>query len=198
MSFLSSLKNAVNSIKKVFSNSTNEVVNAVNSSASTFVFDKLPSTLEELKARPEANLKDKHGVIALVIVALNVYGNDKQAGIDMLNFLKGPSPLSNYEIQFIDDCFTDKKYVPRSFFNGATPENSYEPSKPYTIVVRETPHSNDAIKEGYYTGYVTSGGADTPRPVMVRQKASTKQWFLNSYPGLLSGVRLPANQDPWA
>ena len=35
---------------------------------------------------------------------------DKQIGIEMLNWLKGPSPLSNQEISFIDDRFRDGKW----------------------------------------------------------------------------------------
>ncbi len=32
----------------------------------------------------------------------------------------------------------------------------------------------------------------------LRQKASTGQWFLWEYSSILSGIRIPAAQDPWA
>ena len=42
------------------------------------------------------------------------------------------------------------------------------------------------------------GGADSPRPMTVRQKASTGEWFLWDYKGLLSGIQTPAADDPWS
>ena len=49
----------------------------------------------------------------------------KQIGIEMLNWLKGPSPLSNQEISFIDDRFRDgKTYIPFSYFDGTVTDCS--------------------------------------------------------------------------
>ena len=51
----------------------------------------------------------------------------------MLNFLRGPRPLSPYEISFLDDRFRDGNwYVPFSYFKGAIPENDYTPNEPVT------------------------------------------------------------------
>ena len=43
--------------------------------------------------------------------------------------------------------------------------------------------------------YLKSGGADSPRPLKLRQKGD--QWFLWEYSSILSGVRIPAAEDPW-
>jgi len=45
--------------------------------------------------------------------------------------------------------------------------------------------------------YVTSGGADSPRPIKLRKKPSTGQWFLNEIQ-CLSDIRTPVAADPWA
>ena len=37
-----------------------------------------------------------------------------------------------------------------------------------------------------------------PRPMKLRQKASTGEWFLWEYSSILSGIRIPAAEDPWA
>ena len=37
-----------------------------------------------------------------------------------------------------------------------------------------------------------------PRPIKLRQKPSTGEWFLWEYSSPLSGIRTPAAQDPWA
>ena len=75
-------------------------------------------------------------------------------------------------------CIRDRDYAPRSYYEGATPENDYQPSVPYSIVIIETPYSRDNESQGYLKLYVKSGGADSPRPIELRQKKSTGEWFL--------------------
>ena len=162
----------------------------------TFTFNSLPTTLEGLKALPEANLQDAFGTVALAVAAFAAYPADSEACFEMINFLKGPEPISAYDKSFIKDRFSDKDYVPRSYFEGATPENDYKANEPFTITVSDNPYSYQ--NEGYATLYITSGGADNPRSVRVRQKASTGEWFLNEYGGILMSIREPKSQDPWA
>ena len=172
------------------------VSSAVNKlSGRTFTFQSLPQNLTELKARPEANLKDPYGVAALVVAALNRYEASQSDCIEMLNFLKGPEPLSAYEKQFIRERFEGNKYYKaRSFFKGATPENNYKPSTPYTITVEPNPYSFQT--DGWCTLWLKSGGADSLRPIKLRKKASTGEWFLNEIQ-FLSDIRVPASQDAW-
>ena len=35
-------------------------------------------------------------------------------------------------------------------------------------------------------------------PMKLRQKGSTGEWFLWEYSSVLSGIRIPAAEDPWA
>ena len=116
----------------------------------------------------------------------------------MLNFLKGPQPLSQKEISFLNDRFMDgASYIPRSFFKGATPDNDYAPTAPFTIDVMEQEYSRDQQGEGYVVLWLQSGGADSPREVKLRNKPSTGQWFLWEQM-LLSGIRKPKSTDAWA
>ncbi|MBO7666753.1 MAG: hypothetical protein J6S70_04910, partial [Clostridia bacterium] len=107
----------------------------------TIKFESLPANVEELKALPEAALDTPFKAAALTVAALCRYPASKDDAIEMLNFLKGPQPLSNYEKQFLRDRFMDKDYVPRSYFNGAVPANNYEPDVPYTVEVFDNPYS---------------------------------------------------------
>ncbi len=182
MSFFDKLKSAVGAEKPA--------------DGKTYVFDSIPASLEELKARPEADLKDPDGVVALAVIAFNIYPVNADLSIAMLDFLKGPAPLSNMEKSFIKEQLRDKDYLPRSYFNGATPANNYEPAEPLSVTVRESAHSRDV--EGYYTAYIRSGGADNDRPMTVRLKPSTGEWFLSNHVGFLPGIRVPADQNPWA
>ena len=189
MSFLDSLKNQVG--QSVNNNTSNMGTNP------SIRWSTLPTNLAQLQAMPEASLTDPFAVAALTVAVLSVYPINKDSAVEMLNYLKGPKPLSPYEISFLNDRFRDKDYVPRSFFEGATPANNYEPSEPYSIVVFETPYSRDNINEGYITLYMRSGGADSPRSVKLRNKPSTGQWFLWDQ-FLLADIRIPVAADPWA
>ena len=113
----------------------------------------------------------------------------------MLNVLKGPEPLSPFQMQFIRERLGGKMYVVRSYFKGATPENNYCVSAPYEIEVNENPYSYQ--NEGYATLWLTSSGADNPRPISLRKKPSTGEWFLWEQM-LLAQIRTPKSQDPWA
>ena len=163
----------------------------------TVVLQKLPDSLAEMQAMPEADLKDPAKTAALAIAAFCLYPKNKDEAIKMLEFLSGPRGVSAYEKQFIADRFRDKDYVPRSYFAGATPDNNYEPSTPYTLNIFENPYSRDNFNEGYLTLHVNSGGADSARQIKLRTKPSTGEWFLWEQ-FLLADIRKPVEADPWA
>lgn len=158
---------------------------------------QIPANLIQLQAMPEADLTKPENTAALTIAALCIYPVDKEAACKMLEFLQGPKGLSAYDRQFLTDRFRDKDYVPRSYFEGANPENNYEPATPYTLTFFENPYSRDNFKEGYLTLHIHSGGADSARQVKLRKKPSTGQWFLWEQ-FLLSDIRKPVSADPWA
>ena len=159
-------------------------------------WNELPKNLEALKALPEANLKTPEGTAALTVAALAVYPTDHEECYRMLNYLRGPRPLSTMEQQFIRDRFMDgKDYLPKSYFKGATPANNYTPEGPYVIELSES--AALFAEEGYKRFDIRSGGADSPRQVTLRLKPSTGEWFLWDQT-LLVGIRVPVSQDPWA
>lgn len=165
----------------------------------SFVFETLPGSLAELKARPEAALKDPFAAAALFAAVLCVYPRDRDAALEMIDFLRGPRPQSPMDKQFIRDRFSDgKDYLGRSYFAGALPSNDYTPAEPWTVTVEEQAHSRDQFSEGYLRLALISGGADSPRPVTLRTKPSTGEWFLWEYSGVLAGIRVPASRDAWA
>lgn len=199
MGIFDSLKRVAESnIKKEASKAVNEAVKSVGKGknhSETFTFTTLPTNVSQLQALPEASLDSAFKTTALTLVALCRYEHNPEESLAMLDFLKGPGEVSTYEKQFIRERMEGKMYKARSFFAGATPENSYTPTTPYTITVSETPYSFD--EENWATLYVTSGGADNPRQIKLRKKPSTGQWFLNDIQ-CLSDIRVPVEEDPWA
>lgn len=158
------------------------------------VLQTLPKNINELKAMPQSRLNDEFEVAALVVAALCRYEESIEDSLEMLNFLKGPNPINNYDVQFLRDRLCGKTYKTRSFLADATPENGYTPSFPLTIKVSTNPNS---YVDTLATLYLHSGGADSPRPISLRKKPSTGQWFVTQF-SFLSDIRLPVAENPWA
>lgn len=191
--------NAQLNVRGLGSRATREAVSAgtrlVGNKNKTYTFKALPTTLEELQALPEADMKDPYAVAALSVLALTNWENNRDVSIEMLNFLKGPDDLSSYEIGFINERFDGHKYYKVfSFFDGAKPDNDYTPKQPYKIKVSSNSYSFQ--NDHWATLYLTSGGADNPRPIRLREKPSTGEWFVVEIQ-YLSDIRIPASEDAW-
>ena len=178
----------------------------------TETFQELPLSVEEMKKMGLADLSSPSRVAALTVVAAlrgrlfchtvcpvgAVLGLQKQkldTGRDLIDYLRGPRPLTEYEKQFLRDRLGGKEYVIKSFFQGAVPDNNYTMSKPYTVVVEDAPQV--VSEEGYKRFQLRSGGADNPRTITLRNKPSTGEWFLWEQV-LLADIRPPKSQDDWA
>ena len=159
----------------------------------TFTFAELPKSVAALQALPEYAMSDPFMTAALTVAILCNYEADPKATADMLNAIKGPRPLSPYEIQFLRDRLEGKGYKPFSYFDGATPTNNYTPTHPFTITVRDDPYTYQ--NEGYARLQIHSYGADSDRPITLRRKGD--QWLLWEQM-LLSDIRTPAKDDDWA
>lgn len=158
------------------------------------VFPALPGTLEQFRGLPQAALSNPFDTAALTVLAFCFYPQDRELSLAMVDYLRGPRPLSPYDRQFIRDRFMDKDYVPRSYFKGAVPQNDYLPQEPYTIAVSENPYSYS--EPNCCRLFLRSGGADNPREVRLRL-AKDGKWYLWEQM-LLAGIREPESANPWA
>lgn len=187
MGLFDNLKNKVDQAAK-------KAVNSIGNKTEEIVFSALPDDVDGFKALPQAALSSPFETAALTVVALCFYPEKKDASIEMLNYLRGPRPLSGVDLQFLRDRFMDKDYVPRSYFKGATPQNDYIPSEPYTISVSTNPYSYE--NEGYVKLFIRSGGADSPREIVLREAKDGKWYLWDQF--LLSDIRKPESSNPWA
>jgi len=160
----------------------------------TFTFAALPESLAQLQALPEAALDSPFQTAALSVCALCVYAADKKIGAEMLNWLRGPRPLSQHDISFLNDRFREGHHVPFSYFAGATPENDYTPSQPYTLTIEAGPYADQ--NPGYKKLHIRSGGADNAREIVLRQTAAGKWCLWDQF--LLVSIRPPRSENPWA
>ncbi len=157
---------------------------------------KIPQNLQEFEELA-GTLSTPEKTCALLLCAISLFDKDKEAGTAALNLLRGPRPMTPYDIQFMRDRLSGKPYLPLAYFEGATPQNGYKPNVPYVLDVKADPRKQDA-EPGYCRVFVQTPGADSPRPVKLRQKGSTGEWFLWDYTSVLVGIRTPVSEDPWA
>ena len=96
------------------------------------VHNTLPKSAAEIKPASSPQQTAAYAIASLVR-----YTEDAEAGIAMLDVLRGPRPLNNFNKQFLRDQLRGKEYTARSYFDGANPDNNYTPSTPYTLTVSE-------------------------------------------------------------
>lgn len=159
-----------------------------------FTFASLPESLAEMQALREASLDSPFATAALTVCALCAYAAEPAIGKEMLNFLKGPRPLNNYEISFLNDRFAEGKHIPFSYFEGAAPGNDYTPSAPFSITVKSGPYSD--ANEGYKKLFIRSGGADNPREIVLRRAGDGKWYLWDQF--LMVSIRDARSDNPWA
>ena len=162
--------------------------------AGKFTFAALPESLAQMQAMPEAARTNPYQTAALTVCALCVYAADKAIGAEMVNWLRGPRPLSPYEISFLNDRFREGHHVPFSYFAGAKPENDYTPAQPFTLTFEAGPYAD--ANPGYKKLHIRSGGADNPREVILRQKGDGTWLLWDQF--LMVGIRQSKSEDPWA
>lgn len=191
MAFFDKLKNQAAS---AITEAVKQTAANIGSKTEKIVFADIPESLEAFKALPQAALSTPFDTAAMTVVALSVYPANKELCFRMLDYLRGPRPMNGADKQFIADRFRDKDYVPRSYFGGATPNNDYMPATPYTVTVKSDPHSYD--EQGIAKLFIPSGGADSPRPIKLRQAKDGKWYLWEQF--LLTGIRQPESSNPWA
>ena len=169
-------------------------ISAADTGGQTFAFNSLPESLAQMQALPEAALRNSFQTAALTVCALCAYGADKKVGAEMLNWLRGPRPLSSFDISFLNDRFREGHHVPFSYFQGATPENDYTPARPFRLTIEAGPYAD--ANPGYKKLHIRSGGADNMREIILRQKGDGTWLLWDQF--LLLSIRQPKSADPGA
>lgn len=163
---------------------------AANVSRVVELGEHLPQSAEEIPV-----CKNPYDAAAYAIAAIIRYTEDKEAGEAMINKIKGPEPLNARERQILKERLNGKEYIARSYVLGTSPANGYTISAPIRIEISENSYSY--IEAHYAKLFVKSSGADSPRPVVLREKPSTGEWFLWRHESLLVGTRQPAGSSAW-
>lgn len=162
--------------------------------AKTITFNRFPLNVNDTRMMFEQIKKDPFYVAALSVAVFCHYKQNRDETFNMIDVLKGPQPLSNFDKQFLRDRLGGKEYKPFSFFEGAYPENEYVPTQPYRITVEKGMYQSS--DPNYVTMYLRSNGADAPRSLILRAKGGV-DWYLTEIT-YLGDIKVPVSQDPWA
>ena len=156
-------------------------------------FEQMPQTARDLQALLEVYPQtDARNAGAFFIASLVRYVDSADDGLAMIDLLRGPRPMNDMNKDFLKDRLREKSYLPGAYFEGATPENDYTPDTPWTLLVYDDPMN---AEEGYLYLQVETTGADSRRRITLREKDG--RYYLWEYSNVLTGIRLPASQDPW-
>ena len=115
---------------------------------------------------------------------------------DMLNYLRGPRPMSPMDVQFMDDRFRgDGKKIPFSYFEGANPGNNYKPTEPMSIQIRNRPIPSIPTA---MLGSTSAAAARIARgkSSSARKKAAANGSFWEQQ--VMVGIKPAKEDDPWA
>jgi len=174
---------------------TDKVVRQAQGGTKVITISYLPQTLAEFQAMPQMDLSKPENTVVMFLCAANLWTIDKTAGEDAVNLLSNPKrQMTPYDKQFLRDRLGDKHYLPKSYFEGATPDNNYTPSQPLTVKVIPDGRPQD-VEAGYKRLFLKSGGADSNRYIKLREKDGI--WYLWEYFGLLPGIRAPKAEADW-
>ena len=155
-------------------------------------FSTLPTTLADLLISPYNDLRTPINGAALFVVALNVYNNNRDEAIAMINYLRGSNPMPAEDVRSLDLSLikhNSKNRLTRSYFDGANRQNDFVPSEPFTVVVVDNPYTYLATNSGakeYAHLFIQCGGTENPRSLTL--KNDNGLWYLWEYSSLLEDI----------
>jgi hypothetical protein len=161
-------------------------------------FNEIIDSKEKMKDFDRTN---PYNVSALLVhVLCNYNAGNENNFYDMLQFLEGEyQTISSLDKQNVRDrMFQNNKstFIGKSYFVGAIPDNDYTPSLPYEVEVVENDYSD--VEQGFKRLFLKSGGADSPRPILLRlAKDGNYYIWSNSYIGLLADIKPIESSNPW-
>jgi hypothetical protein len=166
--------------------------------------DQLPQSAEEFIALRNEVAGTPQGGAAMMAIALLLYAEDDSLGTQCLTIAVARERLEagtkgyrgwqlrRSDMQRIQMQIKAGAHIPRSYVQGATPENGYKlPSPPYTFEFSENPYSGD-LESGTYKVFISCSGASSPRPVTMRRN-DRGIWKAYEWSSLVMGVKEPVH-----
>jgi hypothetical protein len=162
--------------------------------------DRIPDSMDEFLFLRDEIADSPEGGAAVYVAALIMFTRDEDVGTDALTVAldrsmiksdpegyKGYSPVWSFADK-LQRYLRPKPYIARSYIAGTSPGGAYElPEPPYTVVLSRNKYS--VIAEDEVKVFVSSSGADSPRPVtLLRNNRGIWKVKVES---LILGIRPP-------
>lgn len=167
------------------------------------VIQQIPTSLEAFVALRDQVSQVPQGGVAMMVIALHIFADDQELGrqcltvaVDRGRLVEGPEgyrgwQLGKRDLRRIQNQVERQPYLPRSYFEDATPENDYDLGEPpFTLAFSDNPYSGDP-SSGVYKVFVNCSGAQSARPATVKRN-NRGIWKADSWSSLITGVRAPA------
>ncbi|MCL2511341.1 MAG: hypothetical protein FWF09_04760 [Bacteroidales bacterium] len=179
----------------------------------TVTFNRFPATVAEFKQVREQIGGEPHGAVALQLMAYEMYRRNKTTGNEcvrlnsVLNNVDLPIRRMN-ELFHGNDAYYARPYQIAAFLNDATPDNGYNPSKPYTVEVRVNKglpyrYSQEYQTDVLYLEVLTKGKSTGAEGVQVLkthkpgEPSNGKYFTVFSCGGLFSSVQAVSFTSPF-
>ena len=120
-------------------------------------FTNVPSNYEEFEALYTIFLgKTPHGTAAMMVMAMEIYGRDREVGKQCIELINYPSNVSSVIPRLNDKYGTSpyapendnyhQRYLPAAVLKGATPQNGYTPQQPYTVEMKASVNKHQELQ----------------------------------------------------
>ena len=147
-----------------------------SSATGVVTFTNVPSDYEEFEALYTQFLgKTPHGTAAMMPMAMEIYGRDREEGLRCIKLICWPSNVNSVVSQLKEKFGTSQyapendgyhqRYLPAAVLKGAKPQNGYNPQRPYTVDMKASVNKHQELT---FMGsgrvvylYIMSDGWDT-------------------------------------
>ena len=120
-------------------------------------FTNVPSSYEEFEALYQQFLgKTPHGTAAMMVMAMEIYGRDREVGKQCIELINYPSNVNSVISRLKDKYGTsayapendsyNQRYLPAAVLKGATPQNGYKPQRPYTVEMKASVNKHQEMQ----------------------------------------------------
>lgn len=120
-------------------------------------FTNVPSDYEEFETVYKQFLgKTPHGTAAMMVMAMEIYGRDREVGKQCIELINYPSNVNSVISRLKDKYGTsayapendsyNQRYLPAAVLKGATPQNGYRPQRPYTVEMKASVNKHQEMQ----------------------------------------------------
>ena len=120
-------------------------------------FTNVPSNYDEFEQLYTQFLgKTPHGTAAMMPMAMEIYGRDRNEGRKCLQLICWPSNVNSVASMLNEKYGTSQyapandpyhqRYLPAAVLKGATPQNGYAPMRPYTVEMQASVNSHKQMQ----------------------------------------------------